>query len=212
MKDKPIVVGCDECGWGSWAGSLFVGGVRAPKDWSFQGLNDSKKLTPAKRATLRPQLIKLASDNVIAYYLAERSNKEIDKMGASAALKSAYIEVFNALYQEDCLIICDGNLKFDVSYDWVSVIKADGKYPAVMAASILAKTYHDEKMQVLHKEYPQYGWDHNVGYHSSDHVEALNKYGPTPYHRMSYKPMKDMKIIDRRQLSFEFNNGKPVQR
>jgi len=62
----------------------------------------------------------------------------------------------------------------------------------------------------LHKEYPMYGWDHNVGYHSPDHVEALNKYGPSPYHRMSYKPMKGMKIIDPRQLSFEFNNGKPV--
>lgn len=212
MKDKPIIVGCDECGYGSWAGALFVGGVRAPKDWSFAGLNDSKKLTPKKREALREPLLKLASDNVIAYHLAERSNIEIDKVGVAKALKDAYIEVFDALYQQDCLIICDGNLKFDVSYDWVSVVKADNKYATVMAASILAKTYHDEKMKLLHKDYPQYGWDHNVGYHSSDHVEALNKYGPSPLHRMSYAPMKNMKSVDPRQLSFEFDNGKPIQR
>ena len=192
MLDKPIIIGCDEVGYGCLAGPLVVVGVRAPKDWALAGLNDSKKLSPKRR------------EGVIAWHLAERSSQVIDQFGVASALKDAYVECFKALYQDDCLIISDGILKFDNlgvdAYDKVSVIKADTKFPAVMAASILAKTYRDGKMKLLHKQYPNYGWDHNVGYGAKDHLEAIAKYGPCPLHRMSYAPMRNTTYPDPNQL------------
>lgn len=210
MLDKPVIIGCDEVGYGCLAGPLVVVGVRAPKDWSLAGLNDSKKLSAKKREAMRDQLSNLIESGTIAWHLAERSNAVIDKDGVAVALKSAYVEVFHKLYQDDCLIISDGILKFDNlgvdGYDKVSVIKADAKYPAVMAASILAKTYRDGKMKILHELHPQYGWDSNVGYGSKDHLAAIEKYGPCPLHRQSYAPMKNMFVRvgeDPRQMSFK---------
>lgn len=204
MLDKPFTIGCDEVGYGCLAGPLVVVGVRAPKDWAMAGLNDSKKLSAKKRETLRGQLGKLIENKAITWHLAERSNVVIDKVGVAVALKDAYVECFKALYEADSLIISDGILKFDNlgvdDYDKVSVIKADTKYPAVMAASILAKTYRDEKMKILHELHPMYGWDHNVGYGAKDHLDALEKHGPCPLHRFSYAPMKNMKFVDPRQL------------
>jgi ribonuclease HII len=114
------------------------------------------------------------------------------------------------LYQDDSRIIIDGILKFDNlgvdAYDKVSVIKADAKFPAVMAASIIAKTYRDDKMHKLHHTYPNYGWDSNVGYGAKDHLAAIEKHGPSPLHRMSYAPMKNMKVVDPRQLVLDFKD------
>lgn len=191
-NQKPFFIGCDEVGYGCLAGPLVVCGVRAPRDWLIPGLNDSKKLSEKKRQGMRTQLIKLAEEKIIRYHLAERSNDIIDKDGVASALKSAYIECMMALDDnKDCLIITDGILKFDNlgvdDYDIVSLIKADAQVPCVMAASILAKTYRDEKMKDLHKTYPQYGWDSNVGYGSADHMEAMRKHGLSPLHRRSYK-------------------------
>lgn len=214
MSDKTAIIGCDEVGYGCLAGPLVVVGVRAPTDWKLEGLNDSKKLSAKKREAMLLPLMKLAGSKEISYHLAERSNEQIDKMGVAAALKDAYVEVFHALYQTDSLIIIDGILKFDNlgvdAYDKQSVIKADAKYPAVMAASIIAKTYRDDLMHKLHFKYPNYGWDHNVGYPAEDHRAAIEKYGPCPLHRMSYAPMKHMKIVDPRQLPLDFKDGKPI--
>lgn len=197
MIDKPIIVGTDEVGYGSLAGPLVVAGVRAPKDWTLEGLRDSKKLSAKKRESLRQQLLKLIENKIIAWHLVERSNEYIDQVGVWVALKEAHVETFHALYQEDCLIITDGNLKFDNlgvdAYDKQSVIKADDKFPTVMAASILAKTYRDEKMKILHQAFPMYGWNSNVGYSSKSHKEGLEKYGPCFLHRFSYAPIKEMK-------------------
>lgn len=199
MIDKPIIVGTDEVGYGCLAGPLVVAGVRAPKDWTLKGLNDSKKLSAKKRESLCLELLKLIDNKIIAWHLAERSNEYIDQVGVYLALKEAHVEVFHALYQEDCLIITDGNLKFDKlgvdAYDKQSVIKADNKFPTVMAASILAKTYRDGKMHALHHIYPMYGWDSNVGYGSKVHKNALEKYGPCPLHRFSYAPIKELALL-----------------
>lgn len=204
MIDKPITIGCDEVGYGCLAGPLVVAGVRAPKDWKLDGLNDSKKLSAKKREVMARKLLKLVEDKVITWHLAERSNTYIDKHGVGPVLKEAYVEVFHALYQEDCLIISDGILKFDNlgvdDYDKVSVIKADTTYPTVMAASILAKTYRDGLMKKLHEQYPAYNWESNVGYGSKDHLAAIAEHGPSPLHRFSYAPMKSMKIEDPKQL------------
>lgn len=207
MLDKPIIVGVDEVGTGALAGSLCVAGVRAPKDWALDGLNDSKKLSAKKREVMQERLLKLISDKEISWHLAERSNFEIDKLGMGVALKSAYIEVFKNLYNKDCLIITDGILKFDNlgvdDYDKISVIKADGKFPTVMAASILAKTYRDEKMKKLHEMYPVYDWIKNVGYAAKNHLDGIKKYGPCVLHRFSYAPIRDIKRSDPRQLIFK---------
>jgi len=194
LHSKYNILGVDEVGYGCLAGPLVVVGVRAVKNWSLDGLNDSKKLSEKKRNTLRD---KLEFNKEIVWYKAERSSVEIDRDGVAVALKSAYVEVFHKLYQEDTLIISDGILKFDNlgvdAYDKFSVIKADAKFPTVMAASILAKTYRDALMKKLDPSYPVYNWKSNVGYGSKDHLEAIAKYGPCAFHRMSYAPMKNMK-------------------
>lgn len=206
MIEKPMTIGCDEVGYGCLAGPLVVVGVRAPKGWALEGLNDSKKLSAKKREVMRGKLGKLIEDKVITWHLAERTNNVIDKFGVALVLKGAYVECFHALYQPDSLIISDGILKFDNlgvgDYDQQSVIKADTKFPTVMAASILAKTYRDEMMKNLHHLHPMYGWDSNVGYGSKDHLEAIAKYGPSSLHRYSYAPMKNM-IVDPSQTSFK---------
>jgi ribonuclease HII len=204
MTDKPFIIGCDEVGYGSWAGPLVVVGVRAPQGWTLEGLNDSKKLSPKRREAMSAKLEKLIADGSIAWGMAERSNTVIDQIGLGVALKDAYCEIFKRLYNDESLIIIDGNLKFDNpevnAYDKKSVVKADTLFAQVMAASILAKVYRDTKMKVLHKQYPNYGWDHNVGYHSTDHMEGLQYYGPCPLHRYSYKPIKEI-VLSRRNLS-----------
>jgi ribonuclease HII len=196
LENHNYIVGCDECGYGSLAGPLVVVGVRAPKDWSLPGLNDSKKLSAKKREALLLPLMKLVQNKEISYHLAERSNTVIDQQGVAVALKDAYVECFHALYQPDSLIISDGILKFDKlgvdGYDKVAVIKADSKFLAVMAASIIAKVWRDDKMHQLHFSYPNYGWNKNVGYGSKVHLEAIAYYGPSPLHRFSYAPMRHM--------------------
>jgi ribonuclease HII len=198
-SNKPFIIGADEVGYGSLAGPLVVFGVRAPKDWSLEGLNDSKKLSEKKRLALGHKLFKLVFDNEIQMYCAERSNYNIDEVGVATALKSAYVEIFQALNEDrDAIIVSDGVLNFKGlgvdDHDMVSLIKADSQIPSVMAASILAKNYRDDYMHLMHEHFPNYGWINNVGYGSKDHLEAIKKYGPSKMHRFSYAPMKNMQI------------------
>jgi ribonuclease HII len=200
-SNKPFIIGADEVGYGSLAGPLVVFGVRAPKDWSLDGLNDSKKLSEKRRLALGRQLFKLVFDNEIQMYCAERSSWNIDEVGVASALKSAYVEIFQALNEKrDALIVSDGILNFKGmsvdDHDMVSLIKADNQIPSVMAASILAKNYRDDYMKLMHEHFPNYGWDHNVGYGSKVHLEAIKQYGPSKMHRFSYAPMKNMKVND----------------
>jgi ribonuclease HII len=208
LEGKLHIIGADEVGYGSLAGPLVVCGVKAPKDWSMPGLNDSKKLSAKKREALLLPLMKLVQKKEILYHLVERSNEYIDKVGVAIALKESYVEIFKQFYCPDSLIISDGTLKFDNmgvdGYDMVSLIKADGLVPAVMAASIIAKTWRDDKMHALHYKYPNYGWDHNVGYGAKDHMDAIAKYGPCELHRFSYAPMKHMRVVNPKQLSLGF--------
>ncbi len=207
LIDKTHIIGADECGYGAIACSLVVCGVRAPKDWALDGLNDSKKLSAKKREAMRQKLLKLIEDNVITYHIAERDNITIDKFGVYPVLKECYVEIFHKLWVPKSLIIIDGNLKFDNlgvdDYDLYSEPKADGTYPAVMAASILGKTYRDEKMISLHNSYPKYGWDSNKGYPGKKHTEAILEYGPSPLHRYSYEPIKSLDLTRYNQLELK---------
>ena len=200
LINKKYIIGNDEVGTGSISGPLCVGAVKAPKNWSISGLNDSKKLSPKKREVIRDQLLKLVDNNIIEIHIAERTNKQIDEFGLGVMLKDCYIECFNKLYTDDSLLVCDGNLKFDNlgvdSFDKVSLIKADSLVPSVMAASILAKTYRDKKMKEYHEIYPMYDWIKNVGYGvSKTHIDAIIKYGYSPLHRLSYK-LKTLSGLD----------------
>jgi|SRR6185436_2566771 len=196
LESKIFIIGIDECGYGSISGPLCVGAVKAPKNWSIPGLKDSKQLTPKNREIMRVQLLKLIEKNVIQFHLAERTNKQIDQFGLGVMLKDCYVENFKKLYTDDSLLVCDGNLKFNNlgvdDLDKVCIIKADTLVPSVMAASILAKTYRDEKMRELHKQYPMYNWIENMGYYGAQeiHIGAIRKYGFSPLHRLSYKLKK----------------------
>jgi ribonuclease HII len=183
-------IGADEVGYGSLAGPLVICGVKAYSSWNLDGLNDSKKLSVKKRLNMRELILK----EKITHHIAERSNKFIDENGISFALHDCYNEIFDSLYESGSRIIVDGNLKFDKAkeYNIVSIVKADSKVPTVMAASILAKTYRDDKMKELDKYYPEYNFKDNVGYGSKFHLEAIKTYGPSDLHRMSYAPMKTM--------------------
>jgi len=193
LLNKTHIIGADEVGAGSYAGPICVGGVKAPKDWSLEGLNDSKKLSPKRREIMRNKLIDLLQQNIIQFHIAERSSIQIDEMGLGFALKDAYVEIFKSLYESNCLIISDGILKFDnLNMDQISIIKADTKIPTVMAASILAKTYRDQLMKNYHEKYPQYDFQSHVGYGTSKHQIALEKYGPCEIHRFSYEPIKKL--------------------
>lgn len=190
LTDKNFIIGADECGYGSFAGCVTACGVKAPKDWSLEGLNDSKKLSPKKRQVMRDKLLQLISNNEISYHIASRPNTYIDEIGLGKALKESYVEIFHKLYSSDSLIIIDGILKFDNlgvdAYDKESIIKADEKIPHVMAASILGKTFRDAQMVEYSSKYPQYNFENNMGYGSPKHIKAIKEYGLSDLHRKSY--------------------------
>jgi len=198
-----FIIGADECGYGALSGPLVVCGVRALENWFMPGLKDSKKFKTNKsktahqqRTDLADKLKNLAKEGLITFSLVERSNTQIDNLGVATALKDAYIEVFNNLYNEDDRVIADGTLNFNsynLSFKVESIIKADDKFNTVKAASIIAKSYRDDMMFNLHKDFPIYDWINNSGYGSAKHLEAINKSGPCKLHRFSYDPMKSMK-------------------
>lgn len=189
-----MIIGADECGYGCWAGPVYVCAVKAPPDWTLPGLNDSKALSPKKRLILRDKLI---LDTNISYHIAQRSAPEIDNLNIAVALKQCYIECFITLdTNKNCEIIVDGILKFkDLGvddYNIKSLIKADTLIPAVMAASIIGKVCRDEYMKKLHQQYPMYDWANNAGYGVKSHVQGLQTHGVSPHHRKSYKPIKKL--------------------
>lgn len=190
MTQKPYIIGCDEVGYGALSGPLVIGAIRAPKDWAIPGLNDSKKLSDKQRRKMNEKIRAVIATGEISFAIAERCNKYIDERGVFRALRTSYQEVSKALYSQDSLIIIDGNVNFDKylgGMDYQTVIKADSKYPTVMAASIIAKVYRDDIMIKLSDKFPLYDWSSNKGYGSAKHIDAIKKIGYTELHRQSYK-------------------------
>lgn len=179
-----MIIGADEVGTGALAGPFCVCAVRAPEDWSLDGLNDSKKLSAKKRGEILLLLMKEAS---IQYLIIEKSNELIDQKGLGVCLKEAYIEVITGLLGPDDHAIIDGMVKLPFDQRVQSLIKADQKIPAVMAASIIAKEYRDDLMHKLHWKHTEYDWLNNVGYGTASHKYAIKKFGMTDLHRKSYK-------------------------
>jgi ribonuclease HII len=190
-----IEAGCDEAGRGCLAGSVYAAAVILPKDYHNELLNDSKQLTAKKRYLLREQIER----DAIAWAVGIVTPKEIDEMNILRASITAMHRAVDQLKVRPEALIIDGN-RFYKYHDLphTTIVKGDGKYLSIAAASILAKTYRDDYMAELHKEYPHYGWDRNAGYPTKEHREGIRQHGTTPYHRMTFNLLGDS------QLSFDF--------
>lgn len=178
-----IEAGCDEAGRGPLAGPVFAAAVILPKDFHHPLLNDSKKMTEKARETLRPIIEKEA----LAWAVEEVSAEEIDTMNILNASITGMQRAVRRLQMKPDFLLIDGNrFKPMEGYLHQCVVKGDGKYASIAAASVLAKTYRDEYMRKLAEEYPQYGWERNMGYPTKEHVEAIIRHGYTPHHRKSF--------------------------
>lgn len=182
------IIGCDEVGLGSWAGPFYACAVAVPEGWHVPGLDDSKALGPTERAALYTQLY------AVPHRIARAEVRCIDGMGIRPTLIECHSMVIEALLREypDAAVVVDGIVHLPRLPHAQLVKKADSLYPAVMAASVIAKHSRDAEMQALHQRYPHYGWDTNMGYHSKKHVAGLASHGLSPEHRLSYEPMKSM--------------------
>ena len=190
-----IEAGCDEAGRGCLAGSVYAAAVILPSDYQNELLNDSKKLTAKKRYALREEIER----DAIAWAVGIVTPEEIDKINILNASFLAMHRALDQLQVRPEAVIIDGN-RFKPYQDLPSttIVKGDGKYLSIAAASILAKTYRDDYMLSLAEEYPQYDWQSNMGYPTKKHRLAILEHGITPYHRKSYNLLGDG------QLSFDF--------
>lgn len=183
-----VEAGCDEAGRGCLAGSVFAAAVILPEDYVNEGLNDSKKLTPMRRYELRDEIER----DALAWAVGVVTPEEIDKINILNASILAMHRALDQLEVRPEAIIVDGNCFKPYRFiPYNTVVKGDGKYLSIAAASILAKTYRDDYMDSLAREYPQYAWDVNKGYPTKAHREAIAKYGITPYHRKSFRLLAD---------------------
>ena len=192
-----IEAGCDEAGRGCLAGSVYAAAVILPTDYDNSALNDSKKLTEHQRYALREQIMA----DAVAWAVGVVTPAEIDKINI---LKASFLAMHRALDQLKVrpeAIIVDGN-RFVPYHDlpYTTVVKGDGKYQAIAAASILAKTFRDDYMKELDREYPCYGWAGNKGYPTAKHRQAIREHGVSPYHRMSYN------LLGNEELSLDFKD------
>ena len=183
MNTDLVEAGCDEAGRGPLAGPVFAAAVILPKDFYHPLLNDSKKMTEKAREELRP----IIEREAIAWAVEEVSAAEIDTINILNASITGMQRSVRRLGVKPEFLLIDGNRfkPFD-DYKYQCVVKGDATYASIAAASVLAKTYRDEYMRKLAQEYPQYGWERNMGYPTKEHVEAIIKHGYTPHHRKSF--------------------------
>jgi ribonuclease HII len=188
-----IEAGCDEAGRGCLAGPVVAAAVILPKNYKHPVLNDSKKLSAKQRLALKDEII----NSAIAWKVAFVDNIEIDEINIlRASIKAMHLAV-EGLKKRPQFLLIDGNRFIpykEIKYK--TIIRGDGLYFSIAAASVLAKTFRDEYMEKIHNEYPMYGWNKNKGYPTAFHREALNKYGISPYHRKSFSLFNTQLVID----------------
>lgn len=178
-----IEAGCDEAGRGCLAGPVFAAAVILPYDFHHPLLNDSKQVPEPVRNELRTYI----EAHAVAYSVARVDHEEIDRINILKASIKAMHLALDALKKRPKLLLIDGNRFYKYRRTpHECVIKGDGIYASIAAASILAKTYRDAYMQSLHDEYPQYKWNTNKGYGTGEHRQAILAHGPSPYHRRSF--------------------------
>lgn len=184
FQAEKIEAGCDEAGRGCLAGPVVAGAVILPQGYHHDELNDSKQLTEKQRVAIKKDIIK----DAIAWGVGVTSPGEIDEINI---LNASYLAMHRAVEQLKLrpeLLLIDGNrFKPFNEIPHECIIKGDGKYFSIAAASVLAKTYRDDLMRQLALEFPGYGWDTNVGYPTTAHRDGLREHGTTPHHRMSFR-------------------------
>lgn len=184
-KEGVIEAGCDEAGRGCLAGSVYAAAVILPTDYHNDLLNDSKQLTAKQRYRLREEIER----DAVAWALGIVTPQEIDEMNILRASITAMHRAIDGLKVIPEHLIIDGNRFLPYkkgAVPYTTIVKGDGKYLSIAAASILAKTYRDDYMKKLHQEFPFYGWDHNAGYPTKEHRQGIENHGTTPYHRMTF--------------------------
>ncbi len=193
-----IEAGCDEAGRGCLAGSVYAAAVILPPDYHNEELNDSKKLTDKKRKALREQIER----DAVAWSVGIVTPEEIDRINILNASILAMHRALDGLKVRPEAVIVDGNrFKPYCDLPYTTIVKGDGKYLSIAAASILAKTYRDDYMDALAEEYPQYDWKGNKGYPTKKHRAAIKEYGTTPYHRLTFN------LLGGEELSLPFAEG-----
>ena len=198
LEKGRIEAGCDEAGRGCLAGAVYAAAVILPPDFHNETLNDSKQLTEKQRDVLRP----IIESEAVAWAVGIVSPEEIDRINI---LKASFLAMHRAIEQLKTVpehLLIDGN-RF-TPYPGIrhtTVVKGDGKYLSIAAASILAKTHRDEYMRGLDAEYPDYFWNANKGYPTKSHRDAIRLLGTTPYHRKSFT------LLPPEQLTFNFTFG-----
>ena len=188
MEAGRLEAGCDEAGRGPLAGPVYAAAVILPPDFHHPLLNDSKQMTEKERDILRPVIEKEA----VAWSVEAVEAEEIDQLNILWASVTGMQRAVLRLDPRPDFLLIDGNKcrpfeGFGFN-SYKTVIHGDATYSSIAAASVLAKTWRDEKMRELAKEFPMYGWDRNFGYPTREHIDALKEYGPSPYHRRSFHP------------------------
>lgn len=190
-KDSRIEAGCDEAGRGCLAGSVYAAAVIFAPDYHNEELNDSKQLTAKRRYALR----QIIERDALAWAVGIVTPEEIDHINILNASILAMHRALDQLTLRPEFVIVDGN-RFKPYHEvpYATIVKGDGKYLSIAAASILAKTYRDDYMHELHQQYPYYGWDHNAGYPTKQHREGIALHGLTPYHRRSFAGLGEQNL------------------
>ena len=191
MTPGLVEAGCDEAGRGCLAGSVYAAAVILPPNYDNPRLNDSKQLSAKARYELREEIVR----DAVAWAVGVVTAEEIDNMNILRASITAMHRAVAKLKIEPQHIIVDGNRFYPYpGIPHTTVVKGDGKFLSIAAASILAKTFRDDYMMELHKEYPFYGWDHNAGYPTKEHRKGIEEHGLTPYHRKSFNLLGDTQL------------------
>lgn len=185
MEPGRLEAGCDEAGRGPLAGPVYAAAVILPEDFHHPLLNDSKQMSERSRDILRPIIEKEA----VAWAVEAVSAEEIDRLNILGASIAGMQRAVRRLAVRPEFLLIDGNKfrPFD-GYPYKTVVHGDATYTSIAAASVLAKTWRDEHMRKLALEYPQYGWDRNMGYPTQEHIKAIKEFGYTPEHRRSFHP------------------------
>lgn len=188
-----IEAGCDEAGRGCLAGPVFAASVILPKKFKNELLNDSKQLKEKDRDELR----KIIENEATSFAVGVVDNIEIDEINILNASFLAMHRAVDKLKVRPEFLLIDGNrFKAYKKIPHQCIIKGDGKYMNIAAASILAKTYRDDFMKAAAIKYPQYGWENNMGYPTKKHRDAIREYGPTPLHRMTFQLLPSQLLLD----------------